>query len=85
MARLKQIHSSVTLHANEVGHIGEGDALVSRAPGVAVSVRTADCYPILLVDTRTRVVAAVHSGCSPGLTASDAEAWPMPESASGPS
>ncbi|MEQ1886971.1 MAG: polyphenol oxidase family protein [Bryobacteraceae bacterium] len=62
MASLKQIHSSITLHAAAAGCIGEGDALVSSESGVTVSVRTADCYPILLVDTRSRVVAAVHSG-----------------------
>ncbi|MEQ1948601.1 MAG: polyphenol oxidase family protein [Bryobacteraceae bacterium] len=62
MASLKQIHSAITLHASGTGCVGEGDALVSRETGVTVSVRTADCYPILLVDTRSRVVAAVHSG-----------------------
>ena len=62
MASLKQIHSSITLHASGAGCVGEGDALVSREPGVSVSVRTADCYPILLADARSRTVAAVHSG-----------------------
>jgi YfiH family protein len=62
MARLTQIHSDVVLIAREPGCIGEGDALVTQAPGVAVSVRTADCFPILLVDRETRAVAAVHAG-----------------------
>jgi hypothetical protein len=44
------------------GCIGEGDALVTNRPGLAVSVRTADCYPILLADTRHLAVAAVHAG-----------------------
>lgn len=62
MARLTQIHSDVVLIAREKGCIGEGDALVTQAPGVAVSVRTADCFPILLVDRQRRAVAAVHAG-----------------------
>jgi YfiH family protein len=62
MASLKQIHSAITLQANTAGCVGEGDALVSRASGVSVSVRTADCYPILLVDATSRTVAAVHAG-----------------------
>jgi polyphenol oxidase len=62
MASLKQIHSSVVLVADRAGLVGEGDALVTSQPGIAVSVRTADCYPILLADSRRHVVAAVHAG-----------------------
>ena len=38
------------------------DALITRQPGVLLVVQTADCVPILLADTRTRAVAAIHSG-----------------------
>lgn len=62
MASLKQIHSAVVLDAASAGPAGEGDALVTAHGGLAVSVRTADCYPILLADARTRTVAAVHAG-----------------------
>ena len=62
MASLQQIHSAVVLNADAPGLIGAGDALVTSHSGVAVSVRTADCYPILLVNVQTRVVAAVHAG-----------------------
>ena len=62
MATLKQIHSAVVLNADAPGLIGEGDALVTDRAGVTVSVRTADCYPILLVNVDTRIVAAVHAG-----------------------
>ena len=63
MASLKQIHSSLSLVADRPeGCVGEGDALLTRETGVAVSVRTADCFPILLADSRHRAVAAVHAG-----------------------
>jgi YfiH family protein len=62
MASLKQIHSAVVWMAEQPGCVGEGDALVTRQPGVPVSIRTADCYPILLADERNRAVAAVHAG-----------------------
>ena len=62
LATVKQIHSNLVLTADAPGLCGEGDALVTNFPGVAVAVRTADCYPILLVDTRHRAVAAVHAG-----------------------
>lgn len=38
------------------------DAFVTGLPGVAIGVRTADCVPVLLYDSRRRVVAAVHAG-----------------------
>jgi len=39
-----------------------GDALVTNQPGLLLAVQVADCLPILLVDPRRRVVAAVHAG-----------------------
>jgi YfiH family protein len=63
MASLKQIHSAAVLIADRAeGCIGEGDALVTSENGLSVSVRTADCLPILLADSKNRVVAAVHAG-----------------------
>ena len=63
MASLKQIHSDLVLVADRpTGVIGEADALVLVEPGVTVSIRTADCLPILLADTRTGAIAAVHAG-----------------------
>jgi YfiH family protein len=63
MASLKQIHSAVALVAGpSTGCAGEGDALITAQPGLALSVRTADCLPVLLADTVHRAVAAVHAG-----------------------
>jgi YfiH family protein len=38
------------------------DGIVTRTPGVALCIFTADCVPILLVDPINRVVAALHAG-----------------------
>jgi len=38
------------------------DALVSNTPNVLLTVKTADCVPILIGDPLTRVFAAVHAG-----------------------
>ena len=62
MASLTQIHSSLTMVVMAPGCAGEADALFTGTPGLAVSIRTADCYPILIVDRSTRAVAAVHAG-----------------------
>jgi YfiH family protein len=41
---------------------GQGDALITRVKGYAVGVRVADCVPVLLADTKSGAVAAVHAG-----------------------
>lgn len=41
---------------------GAWDALITDQPGVLVTVRTADCVPVLLHDPQCGVVAAVHAG-----------------------
>lgn len=40
----------------------QGDFLITDQPGVAIGVLTADCLPLILFDTRNKVVAAVHAG-----------------------
>jgi hypothetical protein len=62
-----QVHgaSVVTLRGSERPEsvrAEQADALVARAPGFAVGVRTADCVPVLLGDRRSGAVAAVHAG-----------------------
>jgi YfiH family protein len=62
MATVKQIHSAMVWVVQQPGCAGEGDALVTDQAGLSVSVRTADCFPVLLADQRCRAVAAVHAG-----------------------
>ena len=38
------------------------DALVTRVPGVAIAVLTADCQPVLFADANAGVVGAAHAG-----------------------
>lgn len=40
----------------------EGDSLLTRLPGLALGVFTADCLPILLFDPLQRAIGAVHAG-----------------------
>jgi len=40
----------------------ECDALISRLKGVLLGIQTADCLPILIADTRSGTVAAIHAG-----------------------
>jgi YfiH family protein len=62
LALLRQVHGCSVLEARrgERGELGEGDALVTRGPGVTVGVLSADCVPVLLLGDRG--AAAVHAG-----------------------
>lgn len=62
MASLTQIHSTQALRAVGLGNAGEGDALITNMSGVPISIRTADCLPILLADPEHFAIGAVHAG-----------------------
>lgn len=65
-----RLRGAVQVHGDRVLPTGhdplppgtEADALLATAPGVAVSVKTADCVPILVAARDTGEVAAVHAG-----------------------
>ena len=47
---------------DSTSHPPQGDALLTDQAGMLLSVRTADCMPILLVNPRRHAIAAVHAG-----------------------
>ncbi|MGB3561493.1 MAG: peptidoglycan editing factor PgeF [Thermoanaerobaculia bacterium] len=59
LAWLRQIHSAKAVSA-AVGDCGEGDALITREPGLALTVATADCVPVVLSGGGS--LAAIHAG-----------------------
>jgi len=65
VAALRQLHSARVVSVDDRGNAGEGDALVTARPGLALSVITADCVPVLIAlaarDGGDRI-AAVHAG-----------------------
>ena len=40
----------------------EADGLITRTPGLCLTVFSSDCIPVLLCDPRKKVAAAVHAG-----------------------
>ncbi len=60
---LHQIHSDVVRSfTSPPPKQCKGDASATNRPGLLLGVRTADCAPVLVVDPKKRVVAAIHAG-----------------------
>lgn len=60
---IKQIHSDVIHVFSAVpAQPCKGDASATNRPGLLLAIQTADCVPILVVDRRSRAVAAIHAG-----------------------
>lgn len=61
--QMKQVHSA-TVHCvtGPLEHPLTGDGLITNLPGILLGVKTADCIPVLVADTRLRAVGAFHAG-----------------------
>ncbi|MCX7641336.1 MAG: peptidoglycan editing factor PgeF [Elusimicrobiales bacterium] len=62
---LHQIHSDKIVYLKNISMINqkfEGDSIVTSIDKVCIGVKTADCVPILLLDRKQGVIAAIHSG-----------------------
>ncbi len=60
-----QVHGSAVIQAEAAWRAGDGpraDAMVTRTPGLALGVITADCAPVLFCDAGAGVVGAAHAG-----------------------
>jgi polyphenol oxidase len=63
LTQVKQIHSSIVHRVDEsTAAAVAGDGMITRTPGLLLSIKTADCVPVLLADTKRRVVGAFHAG-----------------------
>lgn len=67
--QLKQVHGNTVLTPSEIGGTGDtpeergmADGLITERPLQAVWVASADCTPVLIADSKTGQVAAVHAG-----------------------
>ncbi len=60
-----QIHSAQVVTAEKPWSLDarpRADAIVTRVPGLALGVSTADCGPVLFADEGARVIGAAHAG-----------------------
>jgi len=63
LVTVRQIHSDLIHRVNEVPRDTlVGDGLITRMPGILLAIQTADCLPVILVDTKQRAVGVFHAG-----------------------
>jgi len=64
IAAVNQGHGTTVVHARALngGDRARADGLLSNDASLLLTVRVADCVPILMVDPKRRAVAAVHAG-----------------------
>ena len=63
LVTLRQIHSDLIHCVTELPKEPlVGDGLVTRVPGILLAIQTADCLPVILVDTKRRAVGVFHAG-----------------------
>ncbi len=63
LVTLRQIHSDLIHCVSEVPeHPLSGDGLVTCTSRILLGILTADCLPVILVDTRRKAVGVFHAG-----------------------
>jgi hypothetical protein len=75
LVTLRQVHSGLVriiekedgaregrLETSEGKAVLRGDGMMTDVPGVLLGVQVADCVPVLVADTKRKVVAAFHAG-----------------------
>ncbi|MDQ2834154.1 MAG: peptidoglycan editing factor PgeF [Acidobacteriota bacterium] len=70
---MRQVHSAIIheLRATDTAEmltkpedkpVLTGDGLITNLPGILLAAGTADCVPVLVADTKKRIVGAFHAG-----------------------
>jgi polyphenol oxidase len=62
LARVHQVHGAHAVIAHANGERPDADIVASSDSRIALAIQTADCVPLVIVDTRSGAVAAAHAG-----------------------
>ncbi|MGA7217917.1 MAG: peptidoglycan editing factor PgeF [Candidatus Sulfotelmatobacter sp.] len=63
LGTLRQIHSDIIHFVDSpLDAPFAGDGLITATPGLFLGIQTADCLPIILVDTKRHAVGVFHAG-----------------------
>lgn len=58
----QQTHSDNILITHSAGVFENYDAIIVTKPGIFAAISIADCTPVILMDLKTKVAAAIHAG-----------------------
>lgn len=63
LVTLRQVHSDI-IHCVDAAPAAPlaGDALITSTPELLLAIQTADCLPVILVDSKRRAVGVFHAG-----------------------
>jgi len=63
-ASIAKINSEALSWTDEIRreNLNETDALITNEPNICITVKTADCIPVLLYDPQHKAAAAIHAG-----------------------
>ena len=60
---VRQIHSDIIRHIDSVpDELQPGDGMITATRGLLLAIQTADCLPVIVVDTKRHAVGVFHAG-----------------------
>jgi len=60
---LRQVHSDIIRRVDSIPEEPlHGDGMITETPGLLLAIQTADCLPVILVDTKSHAVGVFHAG-----------------------
>lgn len=62
IATARQVHGTRVAHVCKPGVSEACDALITDTPHLHLCIVTADCFPVVLLDTQRPAIAAIHAG-----------------------
>jgi polyphenol oxidase len=61
---VKQVHGDTIFEADNLKNtqLPEADGMITKSAGICLVIRTADCVPVFVFDSNSKILGAVHSG-----------------------
>ena len=63
LVTLRQVHSDIIRRLDSITEEPlHGDGMITETPGLLLAIQTADCLPVIVVDTKRHAVGVFHAG-----------------------